>query len=69
MTDNIYYEITNIDRMNNEHNQNESYSTEEAAYIVPNDNIQVKCKPFISSRFDRIIFLFSEAVIRRCFIN
>lgn len=46
MTSKIYYEITNIDRMNNEHNGNESYPIEEAAYIVPNDSIQVKSKPF-----------------------
>ena len=52
MASNIYYDITNIDRMNSEHNRNESYYIEDAAYIVPNDNIQVKRKPFISSRFN-----------------
>ena len=46
MTSKIYCEITDIDRMNNEHNGNESYAIEEAAYIVPNDSIQVKSKPF-----------------------
>lgn len=51
MASNIYYDITNIDRMNSEHNRNESYYIEDTAYIVPNDNIQVKRKPFISSRF------------------
>ena len=64
MTSKIYYEITNIDRMNNENNGNESYPIEEAAYIVPNDSIQVKSKPFFSSRFN-----ISETVVQRCSIK
>ena len=60
MASNIYYDITNIDRMNNEYNRNESYYVEEAAYIVPNDSIQVKRKPFISPRFNWIMFYFQK---------